>query len=114
VNLIRRYRNAQHVISAKDARIRELETQLEGTQDSIHKLARSRGDVDHVHQLEGELRRLTAANRQLRAGVMDDEHVRELRRQLRQERAASKALEQRLAELQAANSGISTRVEVAA
>jgi len=111
--LIRRFRTAQNIAVAQAARIRELEASLDAAEDGVRKLARSRGDVDHVIQLEKQLKRLTESVQQLRAGVVDDAQTTELRRQLHQERQATRALENRLAELQAANSGIPSRIEVA-
>ena len=110
----KRLRAVQAKLIAKDARIRELESNLEAAQDHAHKLARGRGDVDHVVYLERQVKQLTESVSQLRKGVVDDVQTAELRRQLGVERRASRALEQRLAELQAANSGIRLIREVTA
>ena len=99
---------------AKDARIRELETNLTAAEDRSYALARSRTDVDHVIELERQVKQLTGAVLQLRKGVVDDAQTAELRRQLGVERSVTRALEQRLADLQAANSGIPTLRQVAA
>ncbi|MFH8717282.1 hypothetical protein [Streptomyces zaomyceticus] len=93
--------------AAKDARIRELETGLADTKAHAHALARSRGDVAHVLELEKQLKAQAETISQLRKQVVDDAQTAELRRQLAQEKRASHDLHDRLATLQAANSGIS-------
>lgn len=117
-DLIRRFRGdqtrAQGVIDGQAVKIRDLESRLASSETTVLKLMAGRGDVDQVGYLEKELARRARLIDQLRRGVPDDGYVRELRRQRDQERAAVKALESRLAVLQAKNSGISTLAEVAA
>ncbi|MEU6168047.1 hypothetical protein [Streptomyces tanashiensis] len=93
--------------TARDARIRELETNLASAQGRTYELARGRADVDHVIQLEKQVTTLTATVAQLRRRVPDDAQTTELRRQLGLANSTIRVLESRLAELQAANSGIS-------
>ncbi|MFC9700878.1 hypothetical protein ACFTWD_09325 [Streptomyces sp. NPDC056943] len=91
---------------AKTARIRELELNLAAAQDHAQALARSRGDVAQVLDLEKQLKQQAETISQLRRGVVDDRQTAELRRQLAQEKRANRDLHDRLAVLQAANSGV--------
>ncbi|MFB7278099.1 hypothetical protein ACFCZV_13405 [Streptomyces hydrogenans] len=109
----RRLRAANNAVRAATARvhqrdtlIRELETNLEVAEARAFALARGRGDVDHVIQLEQQVKKLTETVAQLRRGVVDDAQTAELRRRLAQEQRAVRDLDARLATLQAANSGI--------
>ncbi|MFF8409026.1 hypothetical protein [Streptomyces omiyaensis] len=111
----RRLRAANNAVRAatakvhqRDALIRELESNLAAAEDRAFTLARGRGDVDHVIQLEQRVKELTETVAQLRRGVPDDAQTAELRRQLTQEKRATRDLDARLATLQAANSGITT------
>lgn len=117
-DVIRRFRGdqarARGVIAGQAVKIRDLEARLASSETTVLKLMAGRGDVDQIGYLEKELARRARLIDQLRAGVVDDAQTAELRRQLRQRTAAVKALEERCAELQAANSGIPARVEVAA
>ncbi|MDV5145883.1 hypothetical protein R1T08_17125 [Streptomyces sp. SBC-4] len=92
--------------AAKDARIRELESDLTAAQGRTYEMARSRADVDHIIELEKQVTALTATVTQLRKRVPDDAQTAELRRQLGLSKSANRSLEARLADLQAANSGI--------
>ncbi|MFE2556020.1 hypothetical protein ACFXGT_08280 [Streptomyces sp. NPDC059352] len=107
-------RDAQDKVVAKVARIHELETNLAASEDRAHLLARSRGDVAHVLDLEQQLKRQVETITQLRKGVVDDAQTAELRRQLHLARRAVRELHARCAELQAANSGIPAIREVTA
>ncbi|MFB7589326.1 hypothetical protein [Streptomyces sp. NPDC056169] len=100
-------RAASAKVIERDARIRELETNLASAQDRTYELARGRADVNHVIQLEKQVETLTTTVSQLRKGVVDDALTAELRRQLTLEKRANRDLHDRLAVLQAANSGIS-------
>lgn len=119
-DLIKRFRGdqarAHDVIVAKDARIQELEGKLAASERDVVRLIRnaSGSDVDRVGYLTKELERRARWIDQLREGVVDDGQTAELRRQVTDLRTANRALEARLAELQADNDGISARVEVAA
>ncbi|MCX5229718.1 hypothetical protein [Streptomyces sp. NBC_00233] len=101
-------RAATAKVVQRDARIRELESNLASAQDRTYELARGRADVDHIIQLEKQVQTLTATVSQLRKQVPDDAQTAELRRQLGLAKSANRDLEARLADLQAANSGIST------
>lgn len=96
---------AADVIAAQAARIRELEHQLDESQDRARTLARS-SDPHLVKDLDRQIRDLHATVAALREGRPDDALTAELRRQLHLERAQNKGLEQLVADLQAANSGI--------
>lgn len=96
-------RRLRDQLAARDARIRELETNLQAAEDRAYKLARGRADVDHVISLERQVRQLTKSVTELRRGVPDSVHTLELRRQLGVERSANRALEARLREVTAAN-----------
>ncbi|MFJ3097398.1 hypothetical protein [Streptomyces hydrogenans] len=93
-------------VHQRDAVIRELETNLAAAEDRAFTLARGRGDVDHVIQLEQQVKALTETVTQLRRGVVDDKPTTELRRQLSLAQRTIRDLHDRLATLQAANSGI--------
>ncbi|MEE1814255.1 hypothetical protein PUR59_04365 [Streptomyces sp. SP18ES09] len=99
-------RAAAEKATARDARIRELESNLASAQGRTYELARGRADVDHVIQLEKQVKSLTETVSQLRSRVPDDAQTADLRRQLGLAKSANRTLEARLAELQAANSGI--------
>lgn len=114
-NLVRRIRTAQDVIVAKDARIRELEGQLHAANASVVRLLRGAdsrqrtGDVSaQLDEMGKQLQRQARTIDRLRAGLPDTEETARLRRALVQEKAANRALENRVALLQAANSGIRT------
>jgi len=107
-----RARTAEDKAVAKDARIRELETNLTAAEDRAYKLARSRGNVEYVVDLERQLKRLTESVTQLRKGVVDDAQTADLRRQLHLARRAVRELHARDVDLQAANSGIPAIREV--
>ncbi|MFJ6935725.1 hypothetical protein [Streptomyces sp. NPDC101132] len=106
--LVRRLRAAQDVIVAKDARIHDLESKLEAAEAAVVKLMRSGagGADDRIRFLTTELDKRARLIDQLRAGVVDDAQTAALRYDRDQARAAARALESRLADLQAANSGI--------
>ncbi|MER5482977.1 hypothetical protein ABT024_07135 [Streptomyces sp. NPDC002812] len=116
-DLIRRFRGdqnrAQGVIDGQAAKIRDLESRLTSSETTVLKLMAGRGGVDQVGYLEKELNRRARIIDQLRAGVVDDAQTAELRRQLRQAKGIASALTLRIENLQAANSGIPRRVEVA-
>ncbi|MFC8267764.1 hypothetical protein ACFUIZ_18835 [Streptomyces cinereoruber] len=101
----RRLRRAQDVILAKNARIRDLEEQLD-IQQRLRQ-AGSQPSTALLDDLERQLQQQARTITQLRAGVVDDAQTAELRRQLAQEKRANHDLHDRLADLQAANSGIS-------
>lgn len=96
-------RRLREQLVARDARIRELESNLQAAQDQAYTLARGRGDVDHVIALERQVRQLTESVTELRRGVPDTAQMLELRRQLGVERRANRALEEQLAEVTTAN-----------
>lgn len=106
---------AQGVINGQAIKIRDLESKLTAAETANVKLMRSghgRTD-DQIKFLKQELEKRARLIDQLRTGVIDDAQTIELRRQLHQERQATWALENRLAQLQAENSGIS-RIEASA
>ncbi|AZM91465.1 hypothetical protein [Streptomyces sp. W1SF4] len=112
-DLIRRFRGDQTraagVIAGQAVKIRDLEARLETAEAAVVKLMRGGGaDIDRVGFLTTELERRARQIDQLRAGVVDDAQTAALRFALQQERAAVRALESRLAMLQAANDGISS------
>ncbi|MFJ6578419.1 hypothetical protein ACIQMY_20920 [Streptomyces sp. NPDC091368] len=96
-------RAATAKVHQRDAVIRDLETNLAAAETRAFSLARGRADVDHVIQLEKQVETVA----QLRRRVPDDAQTTELRRQLGLANSTIRVLESRLAELQAANSGIS-------
>ncbi|MGW4850198.1 hypothetical protein ACWEPZ_03055 [Streptomyces sp. NPDC004288] len=99
-------RAATAKVHQRDAVIRDLETNLAAIENRAFSLARGRADVDHVIQLEKQVDTLTETVVQLRRRVPDDAQTTELRRQLGLANSTIRVLESRLAELQAANSGI--------
>ncbi|MFF3622365.1 hypothetical protein [Streptomyces sp. NPDC002467] len=115
-DLIRRFRGEQDrsagVIAGQAVKIRDLEAKLETAETAIVKLMRAGhgGTDDQVRFLKKELEQRARLIDQLRAGVVDDAQTAALRYDLQQARAAARALESRLAMLQAANDGISQAV----
>lgn len=117
-DLIRRFRGdqtrAQSVIDGQAVKIRDLETRLEAAETAVVKLMRGGGgDVDRIGFLNRELEKRARLIDQLREGIVDDSQTAELRRQLHDARQARRGLEDIVADLQAANSGI-PRLEAAA
>ncbi|MFE0651387.1 hypothetical protein ACFVZH_22640 [Streptomyces sp. NPDC059534] len=106
----RRLQRAQDAIVAKNARIRELEEQL----DTQHRLrqADSRPNTALLTDMEQQLQRQARTITQLRAGVVDDAQTAELRRQLSLAQRTIRELGSRVEDLQAANSGIPQLREV--
>lgn len=118
-DLIRRFRGDQDraagMIAGQAVKIRDLETKLEAAHAALVKNMQTRntGSDDQVKFLTRELERRARLIDQLREGVVDDAQTAELRRQLHDARQARRGLEDIVAALQAANSGI-PRLEVAA
>jgi hypothetical protein len=118
-DLIRRFRGDQDraagVIEGQAVKIRDLESKLEAAETAIVKLMRSGhgGSDDQIKFLTRELEKRARLIDQLRGGVVDDAQTAELRRQLHDARQARRGLEDIVADLQAANSGI-PRLEAAA
>jgi hypothetical protein len=117
-DVIRRFRGdqakARGVIDGQAVKIRDLESKLEAAEAALIKAMRGQSEAERVEYLDRELTLRARLIDQLRAGVVDDAQTAELRRQMHDLRAANKALEARLACLQADNSGIPTLTEVAA
>ncbi|MFG2978830.1 hypothetical protein ACGFYY_38315 [Streptomyces sp. NPDC048331] len=111
--LIRRFRGDQTraagVIAGQAVKIRDLEARLATADAAVIKLMRNgnSGSDDQIKFLKRELERRARLIDQLRTGVVDDAQTAELRRRLHDTQQANRGLEQRLALLQAANSGIS-------
>ncbi|MFF9200006.1 hypothetical protein ACF09L_32845 [Streptomyces sp. NPDC014779] len=91
----------------RDVATAGLRIQLADAQRAAQRLPQTETEMECA-DLRKQVRGLLASVAELRRGVPDTALLLELRRQLGVEKRANRALEQRLAELQAANSSIST------